>query len=228
MDLVPRTNHPSTHPTLSALDNPLKHTSKAGHTMSCLPDVAQCNGNAAAMEMPICSIEIPEKREVMEMRMEGEKLLESQEPTDHLQAINLLLEAADNGSAPACFRLGLACAKSQGGLKRDEALAAELYAVGTKRGNPDSCFALGCCYECGRGVPKNLEMALECWNRGATKGHKYATFMHNYASGNVETAACDLGFVQFLIRNKKAKNNSMSEASLHLYAGVLRRRCLYS
>ena len=174
------------------------------------------------------SVAKAEQPEVTDLRIKAEALLDSPDPSGHVLGVNMLLEAVEKGSSIACHRLGVACAKAQGGLPRDETLAAELWTGAAKMGNAESCFALGCCYESGRGVPKDMHMALKCWSLAHKAGHKHASFMYPYAQGNIEDAAKDEGFIGFVMRNKKGKNKMIMEACLQLYAGVLRRRCLYS
>jgi len=43
-----------------------------------------------------------------------------------------------------------------------------------KEGNIQAEFALGCCYEIGKGVEKNIQQAIYWYRIAATKGHEQA------------------------------------------------------
>jgi len=166
----------------------------------------------------------------MELRQRGETLLESERTSDHPRGIDLLFKAVDQGSAHASYRLGLVCAKAQAGMPRDEVLAAELWEGAANRCNQDACFALGCCYEQGRGVKQDFGRAVYFWKIAAQRGQKYAMFMYKFSSGDRENAAHDPNFASFMLRNARSKqiHKPNLEACMKIYAGVVRRRCLYS
>jgi len=171
-----------------------------------------------------------ETAEALELRKQGERLLESKTEADFPKGIGLLFEAIDKGSAVASYRLGLVCAKARVGLPKDERLATELWGSAAKRGNLEACFALGCCFELGRGVSKDISRALYFWQFAALRGQEQAKFMYQFASGNKEKASNDPSFAAFIMRNshnKKSKHKLNMDACLKIYAGVVRRRCLY-
>lgn len=164
------------------------------------------------------------------LREQGEHKLESHSVLDQERGVQLLFQAMGEGSAIASYKLGLACAKAQGGFPRDQAAAVELWEPAADRGNSDACFALGCCFEMGRGVKQCVDRAQYLWRIAAQRGQKQAMFMYPFSIGHKENAMQDPGFAAFVTKNKHNKPGFKPDldACLHLYAGVCRRRCLYS
>lgn len=185
------------------------------------------------LQFPLRVTDAEETPATMETRRKGEFLLDSSSEADHIRGISLLLQAMGDGSGGACFKLGLACHKAQGGLPRDEMLAAQLWTEGAKRGNVDSFFALGCIYEMGRGVERDEEKALSCWQHAAQRGQKNAMFMYPYVRGDMESAAQDPGFASFVMRNvgtskRKTKAPYSLDACMQIYAGAMRRKFTFN
>lgn len=54
--------------------------------------------------------------------------------------------------------------------------AACLYTKAAKQGMEDAQNNLGCCYEYGRGVPKDLAIAISWYEKAAAKGNKYSQY----------------------------------------------------
>merc|ERR1711907_694645 len=162
---------------------------------------------------------------------DAESIVRSRDPQEQMAAFKALLSAAENGNATAFYRIGLCAAKGVAGLAVNEVYAAEMWHQAVELGSREAYFALGCCYECGRGVDKDLDRALHLWEQAGQWGDQSASFMHLHLSGHPD-ACKNPGFVRFLKKNQgdlqRVKSPSKSiQSCLKLYSGVVRRKCLY-
>lgn len=90
------------------------------------------------------------------------------------RGLALLVEAAQNGYAPALMRL--ADLKSQNENAMDEAAA--LWTEAARRGSPAAMFALGQAFSAGKGAPRDPETARARFEEAARLG--FAPAMHEY------------------------------------------------
>ena len=89
-------------------------------------------------------------------------------------------EAEYQNDAKAQFELGKryytgrTSAGRYGRHKQDYKKAVEWWLLAAEQGNADAQYGLGCCYEEGHGVDKNLSEALRWYRKAAEQGSAYA------------------------------------------------------
>lgn len=99
-------------------------------------------------------------------------------PKDEPGAVRLYRKAADAGSVPAAYWLGLAYATGTG-VEKDEKKAVELYMKAAAAKHPPATYAMGLMTLLGRGLPKDEAAAVDWFRRAVNLGH--AAGSHNLA-----------------------------------------------
>jgi len=81
-------------------------------------------------------------------------------PRDFVQAANWYRKAADQGYAPAQYKLGLLFQQKESGIMKDDAQAAVWLRKAADQGNPAAEAALGLCFSQGAGVTQDDAQAV--------------------------------------------------------------------
>lgn len=89
------------------------------------------------------------------------------------RAIQLFINAADQGSPQALYSLGYCYLNGQG-VDKDEEKGAALLRQAASKGNPNAMLLVAKCYEDGRGVKRNQKAALGWLEQAARRGHTFA------------------------------------------------------
>lgn len=100
--------------------------------------------------------------------------------------------AAEQDHPEACFALTAWYLMGVDGVldaSEDQAFAWAYRATSTGNGLPKAEFAIGYFYECGIGVPKDIEMAIQWYNRAAAKGDKRAAARLHQAPPSYRSSA---------------------------------------
>lgn len=95
-------------------------------------------------------------------------------PKDLKKGIELLTNAAKEGSGKAQNMLGFCYSTGFGGVKPDLKWAIYYYKLASKSGNPDAQFRLAYAFILGTGVPKDIKEAYKLLNMSAKAGHAEA------------------------------------------------------
>jgi len=113
---------------------------------------------------------------------EAQRCIDTQ---DYKNALPLFQKAADRGSAPAMYYLGLLY--SSGEVARDYAKAREWLQKAADAGESNSMARLGLMYECGEGVAKDIGKAREWHQKAADAGDSNSMcrlgIMYEYGQG---------------------------------------------
>jgi hypothetical protein len=88
--------------------------------------------------------------------------------------VGLWERAAKVGYAKGQNNLGECHLLGTHGLKKDPALAVELFSESIENGDLKALWHLGCCYQHGLGVAKDINKAIEYWSQAAAKGDIHA------------------------------------------------------
>ncbi|KAJ8653584.1 hypothetical protein O0I10_010731 [Lichtheimia ornata] len=100
--------------------------------------------------------------------------------------------AAEQDHPEACFALTAWYLMGVDGVldaSEDQAFAWAYRATSTGNGLPKAEFAIGYFYECGIGVPKDIQMAIQWYNRAAAKGDKRAAARLHQAPPSYRSSA---------------------------------------
>lgn len=95
-------------------------------------------------------------------------------PKNSKKGIELLKQAAKEGSGKAQNMLGYCYSTGFGGVKPDLKWAIYYYKLASKTGNPDAQFRLAYAFILGKGVDKNIKEAYKLLNFAAKAGHPKA------------------------------------------------------
>jgi TPR repeat protein len=90
-------------------------------------------------------------------------------PLDYQQATKWYNRAADQGSAVACYRLGLLSDLGYG-TPQDPVAAFQLYKRGAALGLPEAQYMVGRAYTHGRGVAQNHKQAMDWLSSSSKQG----------------------------------------------------------
>lgn len=100
----------------------------------------------------------------------GEQLRE----TDPEDAIKWMVAAANNGSIDAMRQAGLMLSNDIGSHKKNLPEAARWFQRAADGGDPSAMFALGECYQLGKGVAPDPQQALDWINKAAARNEVHA------------------------------------------------------
>lgn len=103
--------------------------------------------------------------------------------SDYEEGVKVIKDLAENGYAPAQYKLGLmyfesyrATEGSTSGIARDYVKAAEWYKKAAEQGNSYAQYELGRCYADGKGVDKDIALAIEWYRKSAAQENSYAQY----------------------------------------------------
>jgi TPR repeat protein len=88
----------------------------------------------------------------------------------------LIRQSAEDGSASAQLLLGLAYLRGDGGLAKDDAIAARWLEKAAVQGNTYAESELGDLYFDGLGVTRNPRLAVDWWEKAARRGNVKAQY----------------------------------------------------
>jgi uncharacterized RDD family membrane protein YckC len=156
-------------------------------------------------------------------------------PKDLGKAADLYQKAADQGDADAQFNLGNLYRDGRGVPQDSEKAielyrkatdgyqkvadqkfreAAELYQKAADQGDADAQFNLGCLYQNGQGVPKDLEKAAKLYREAADQGHAAAQFNLGWLYQNGQGVPKDLEKAAKLYQKAADQGNETAIANL--------------
>lgn len=106
----------------------------------------------------------------------------------HDEMIQMMIKAAEQGSAECQFQCGLAFEfPDQYQLQIDYPKAFRYYQMGAKQGHNRAINNLGCMYQFGRGVERDMQKALSLYEEAVTagnpRGHLGVGYMYQYGKG---------------------------------------------
>ena len=92
---------------------------------------------------------------------------------DHHEAVKWFRKAAEQGYAPAQFRLGL-CYAQNIGVSKDMAEAVKWFRKAAEQGYHPAQYSLGVCYAQGIVVSKDMAEAIKWYRKAAKQGNQAA------------------------------------------------------
>ena len=104
---------------------------------------------------------------------------------DMAEAVRVYQKASVQGHAEAQCELACMTRRGEGGLKKDDEAAAQLFRRAADKGYPQAQTNLGVCYDNGEGVPQDHAMAAHLYRKAADQGIAAAQCMLGlcYAKG---------------------------------------------
>lgn len=117
--------------------------------------------------------EIPSEKKAAATNITEQRANSEADISTETQALEVLMQKAEQGDAAAQFNLG-ALYKNGEGVKQDYQDALKWYRKAAEQDYADAQLILGAMYYVGQGVEQNKVMAFEWWSQAARQGNEAA------------------------------------------------------